>query len=354
MNELRSLAEALDIKIVDEVIQTRFKPFAKFYFGSGKVKELERKVRRNDVDLVIFYNLLKSSQKLNLIRSLKVEVIDRFELTLEIFDRMASDSLSKLQIQAARLEKVTPFFKLQASLNYTHDRPFFRSGGEYGFHGQLRELTRNQSRIRKEINNLIKIKLRRINNRKKLGYPIICIAGFYNAGKTSLFNALTGDHKPVSDRPFTTLTSKYQKRFIDYGTTFLFIDTIGFVLDLDPRMIQSFKLNLLDIKNSDLVILLLEITDPILTLKLKVAEGIKLLSDIGVNRERILIVFNKLDKAPELENFVAEELEIERYDIPWIAVSAVDKTNLQELLNLIAIRLEEIKAKKPDVETYPL
>jgi GTP-binding protein HflX len=267
---------------------------------------------------------------------------------------MASDSLSKLQIQAARLEKVTPFFKLQASFNYTHDRPFFRSGGEYGFHGQLRELTRNQSRIRKEIDKLMEEKLRRINNRKKLGYPIICIAGYYNAGKTSLFNALTGDNKPVSDIPFTTLTSKYQKRFIDYRTTLLFIDTIGFVLDLDPRMIQSFKLNLLDIRSSDLVILLLEIIDPILTLKLKIIEGIKLLNDIGVNRDRILIVFNKLDKAPELENIVAEELEIKRFDIPWIAVSAKDKTNFKELLDLIVIRLEEIKGKEQDVITYTL
>jgi GTP-binding protein HflX len=345
MNELESLVETLGIDVVHKVVQSRFKPFAKYHIGSGKVKQVRSKVKKLDVDLVIFYNLLKSSQKLNLMQALNCEVIDRYELTLEIFDRMAADTLSKLQIQAARIEKLAPFIKLQASINYRHDRPFFRSGGEYGFHGKLTELTRNQARIREEIDKLMDDKIKRINNRKELGFPVICIAGFYNAGKTSLFNALTGDSKPVSNRPFTTLSSKYQKRFIDYETTVLFIDTIGFVLDLDPRLIQSFKLNILDIKSSDLVILLLEITDPVLTLKMKLNEGIKLLKEIGVTHERIVVVFNKLDLAPQLEGKIGDLLELERFNVPWISVSAKERENLQKMLNLISKRLAMLEDK---------
>jgi len=350
MDELNSLVETLGIDVVSEVIQSRYKPFSKFFIGSGKVKELGRKVRRLGVDLVIFYNILKSSQKLNLIRALNCDVIDRYELTLEIFDQMASDRLSKLQIQAARLEKQAPFYKLQASINYRYDRPFFRAGGEYAFHGQMRELSRNQARVREEIDKLIEEKNQRIWNRRKLGYPVICIAGFYNAGKTSLFNAVTGDNKPVSDRPFTTLSSKYQRRFIDHETTVLFIDTIGFVIDVDPRLIQSFKLNLLDIRSSDIVILLLEITDPPLTLLMKLSEGIRLLKDIGVPHDRIIIVFNKLDKAPEMEERIAEELSLEQWGIPWIAVSALKRWNLQDMLKLIADRLRELKEKPSETK----
>ncbi len=350
LDELNSLVETLGIDVVGEVIQSRYRPFSKFYVGSGKVKELGRKVRRLGVDLVIFYNILKSSQKLNLIRALNCDVIDRYELTLEIFDQMASDRLSKLQIQAARLEKQAPFYKLQASINYRYDRPFFRAGGEYAFHGQMRELSRNQARVREEIDKLIEEKKQRIWNRRKLGYPVICIAGFYNAGKTSLFNAVTGDSKPVSDRPFTTLSSKYQRRFIDHETTVLFIDTIGFVIDVDPRLIQSFKLNLLDIRSSDIVILLLEITDPPMTLMMKLSEGIRLLKDIGVPHDRILIVFNKLDKAPEMEEGIAEELSLEQWGIPWIAVSALERWNLQGMLKLIADRLRELKEKPSEKE----
>jgi GTP-binding protein HflX len=349
LDELKKLAETLDIEVVGEVIQSRFKPFSKFLIGSGKVKEISKKIKKLEIDLVIFYNILKSSQKLELMKTLNCEVIDRYELTLEIFDRMASDKLSKLQIQSARMEKMAPFFKLQASINYRHDRPFFRSGGEYGFHGQMRELTRNQARVRDEIDKLMEEKGQQINNRRKLGYPIICIAGFYNAGKTSLFNALTGDNKPVSDKPFTTLTSKYQRRFIDYETTVLFVDTIGFVIDLDPRLIHSFKLNLLDMESSDIVLLLLEMTDPTLTLQLKINEGIHLLKNIGVPHERIIIVFNKLDEDPEREAVIADELNLEHYDLPWIVVSAEKRQHLQELLELISKRLKILKESPPEV-----
>jgi GTP-binding protein HflX len=354
LDELHSLVETLGITVVGEVIQSRYRPFSKFFFGSGKVKEVARKVRRLNADLVIFYNILKSSQKLNLIRAFNCEVIDRYELTLEIFDRMASDNLSKLQIQAARLDKQAPFAKLQASINYRQDRPFFRSGGEYGFHGQLREITRNQARIRQEINRLMEDQNQRIFNRKRLGYPVICIAGFYNAGKTSLFNAITGDNKLVSDRPFTTLSSKYQRRFIDYETTVLFIDTIGFVLDLDPRLIQSFKLNLLDMRSADIVILLLEIDDPVITLNMKLSEGIRLLKEIGIPHERIIVVFNKLDKTPELEQEIGKLSEISRYDLPWISVSALEKRNLQELLSLIAVKVKYLEENPPFAPEIPV
>lgn len=348
LDELKSLVESLGIEVVGEVVQTRYRPFAKYYVGKGKVGDIRRKVRRLKANVVIFYNIIKSSQKLNLIQAVNCDVIDRFELTLEIFDQMSSDTLSKLQIQSARLEKQAPFYKLQAAVNYQYDRPFFRAGGEYGFHAKMRELTRSQARINEEIDKLMEDKSQRIWQRKKLGYPVICIAGYYNAGKTYLFNRITGDSKPVSDRPFTTLSSKYQKRFIDWETTVLFIDTIGFVLDLDPRLIQSFKLNLLDIRSSDLVILLLDLSDPVLNLDMKLNEGIWLLRDIGVSRDRIIVVINKSDLDPEKAATIGETLELDSYLLPWIIVSAETKENVPGLLDLISKRLKHIKDNPPE------
>ena len=348
LDELKALVQALGIDVVDEVVQTRFRPFERYCIGKGKVSEIRKLAEKRDVQLVVFYNLLKSSQKLKLIQGTGCDVIDRYELTLEIFDQMASDNLSKLQIESAKLEKLAPFYKLAANLQFTHDRPFFHSGGEYGFRGQLREISRRQADIREEIRGLMVEKKRQIDNRLKLGYPTICIAGFYNAGKTSLFNALTGEHKPVSNRPFTTLSSKYQKRYIDAKTTVLFIDTIGFVLDLDHRLIKSFQLNFEDIRSADIVILLFEITDPPLTLRLKLGEGISLLRDIGVSMDRVIFVFNKVDKAPPGAGTVIEEqLNLTHYDMPWTTVSANQRTNLKELLDLIAWKLKELKNKLP-------
>jgi GTP-binding protein HflX len=348
LDELKALVESLGIEVVGEVVQTRYRPFSKYYVGKGKVEDIRRKVQRLKANVVIFYNIINSSQKLNLIQAVHCEVIDRFELTLEIFDQMASDTLSKLQIQAARLEKQAPFYKLQASVNYQYDRPFFRAGGEYGFHAKMRELTRSQAKINEEIDKLMEDKNQRIWQRKKLGYPVICIAGYYNAGKTHLFNRVTGDSKPVSDRPFTTLSSKYQKRYIDWETTVLFIDTIGFVLDLDPRLIESFKLNLLDIRSSDLVILLLDVSDPVLNLDMKLNEGIWLLRDIGVSRDRIIVVINKSDLDPEKAATIGEKLELDSYLLPWIVVSAEDKTNVPELLDLISKRIKHIRDNPPE------
>ncbi len=348
LDELRSLITALGLEVVDEVVQQRYKPYEKYCIGKGKVKDIARQVQKQDIQLIVFYNLLKSSQKLNLIRDTGADVIDRYELTLEIFDQMASDNLSKLQIESARLDKLAPFYKLAANIHFTHDRPFFHSGGEYAFRGQLREISRRQADIREQIEGLMVEKRRQIDNRNKLGLSTVCIAGFYNAGKTSLFNALTGEHKPVSPRPFTTLSSKYSKRYIDAETSVLFVDTIGFVLDLDHRLIKSFQLNFEDIRSADIVILLFEITDPLLTLRLKLAEGISLLRDIGVSLKRVIIVFNKVDRAkPETVNEIQQELGLDHYDIPWTTVSAEKRVNLRGLLDLIAWKVKDLRANPP-------
>jgi len=352
LDELRRLVETLDVEVVGEIVQSRHRSFAKYLIGSGKVKEIRRYVRRHNLNLVVFYNYLRSSQKLNLIRDLGVDVVDRYEVTLEIFARMSSDNLSKLQIEAARLKKLAPYFKLEASLRYHNDRPFFRSMGEYAFHSQLRELTRRQARIRRQIEGLVKENRQRIRKRQRLGFPTICIAGYYNAGKTSLFNALTGDDKPVSDRPFTTLSSKYQRRFIDHETTLLFIDTIGFVIDVDPNLIRSFELNIEDMRNADLVILLLDITDPKLNLRIKLAEGVRLLRQMEIPRERIVVVFNKVDLAPEVVETIGEELGMALLGLPWTTVSAKVRTNLKGFLELIIARLRQLEEPVSPPEDY--
>ena len=138
LNELRTLVETMGIEVVGDVVQSRYRAFAKFHVGSGKVKEIRKLAHRHNVNLIVFYNLLRSSQKLNLIRAIGVDVVDRYEITLEIFDRNASDTLSQLQIEAARLQKLAPYFKLEANIRFHNDRPFFGSIGEYAFHGQMR------------------------------------------------------------------------------------------------------------------------------------------------------------------------------------------------------------------------
>lgn len=341
LDELRRLVEALNIEVVTEIIQTRVKPTAKYYLGKGKVRELSRCVKEEKVDVVVFYNILRSSQKLNLIRALNCDVFDRYELTLEIFDKMASDSISKLQIEAARLKKLAPYFKLEAKFRFQNEHAFLRSIGEYAFRNQIRELTRRQARIHSQIEVLMRKKRRHIQKQRELENPTVCIAGFYNAGKTTLFNTLTGDSKPVNSAPFTTLSNKYQRRYVDSTLTLLFIDTIGFVLDLDPNLIQSFRINLEDVRNADLVLLLLEVTDNLVTLTMKLSEGLKLLKNIGVSKNRVLVVFNKIDADPSEGKEVVKKLAMLR-TIDWITISAKERINLNGLLERIQEKLESL------------
>jgi len=346
MDELRHLVETLGIEVKRDFVQSRRRPYAKYQIGSGKVKEIAKYIRRHEINLVVVYHNLRSSQKLNLIKAFGCDVVDRYEITLEIFDKMSSDNLSKLQIDSARLRKLAPYYKLEASLRYHNDRPFFRSSGEYGFHAQMRDITKRQARLKKEIEALVKENKQRIDKRKKLGLPTICISGYYNAGKTSVFNALTGDDKLVSDRPFTTLSSKYQRRFVDHTTTLLFIDTIGFVIDLDHNLIKSFQLNLEDMRQADLIMLLLDITDSLLTLQIKLAEGIRLLKNLDIPHKKIYVVFNKIDLPHEDFEIIKEKIGLESYGLPWFMVSAKDRTNINEMLFSLKDRIIQINEEE--------
>ena len=344
MDELRRLVETLGLEVVGEFVQTESKPFSTYLIGSGKVKELKSYVKRQEIDLVVFYNILKSNQKLILIRTLGCDVIDRYEVILEIFDQMASDRVSKLQIDAARLDKLYPFYKLQATLKYQTERPFFLSMGEYGYHRQLRGLTTRITKIQAKIDELKAEKQEQIRKRKALGYPTICIAGYYNAGKTSLFNALTGESKKVTDKPFTTLTSKYQRRYLNNHEVLLFMDTIGFVIDLDPRLIKSFELNIEDMRSADIVLLLLEIDDSFPLLSMKLKSGIDLLKELGIEKSKIIVVLNKIDLVKqELVEETIEKLRMEDRGFDWICISAKNRTNLQELIELVRRKNHEIK-----------
>lgn len=346
MDELRRLVRVLRLEVTGEFVQTDVRPHARYLIGSGKTQELKSYVKSNKIEVVVFYNILKSNQKLNLMMSLDCEVIDRYEVILEIFDLMSSDTVSQLQIEAARLDKLYPFFKLRASLKYYTERPFFHSLGEYAYHGQVRALTGHISKIKKKIEVLKSEKRDQIRKRKELGSPTICIAGYYNAGKTSLFNALTGESKKVSDQPFTTLTSKYQRIYLNNDQTLLFIDTIGFVIDLDPRLIKSFELNLEDMRSADIVLLLLSVDDTFPLLSLKLRSGIKLLEDMGVNKNSIIVVFNKTDLLQQGETQEkVEKLCIEEKGLAWVTVSAKKKVNLERLLEAIQEKVREIRVE---------
>jgi GTP-binding protein HflX len=346
LEELRRLAEALGYSIVGVSIQVRVKPTVDYVFGWGKVMELKSLVSSTDADTVIFYNTLTGKQKFNLERLLRCRVIDRYELTLEIFSSMASDEVSKLQIEVARLSKSFTYEKIILAEKYRigREHPSLRSRGEYIYRNQVGSLKRRLSKLREKMDKYLEMQRAQLEKRRALGLPSVCITGYYNAGKTTLFNALTGLRKPVSPLPFTTLSSKY---YLVQGVSrrFFLVDTIGFVYDLDPMMIDSFKLTLNDIVQSDIVLLVADISESEDIVRFKVETVSSILEDtLKIDGSRIILVLNKVDLVNPVD-LPARLSSIADYTrrYPSVIVSASMGYNLEYLLSFVERKLESIK-----------
>ncbi|MFX1491316.1 MAG: GTPase, partial [Promethearchaeota archaeon] len=290
------------------------------------------------------YNVLSSMQKHNLQKELGVPVIDRYEVVLQVFDREARDRVSKLQLELARLQKSYPFIKVTESERLLKERPARRGGrgpGEYAYHAQLRQLRKRVAKVTSELARYRLEHQRRRQKRYELKVPMVCFVGCYNAGKTSLFNALTGADKEVSDRPFTTLASKWS---MATNPEMFFVDTIGFGLDLDPELISAFQLNLDDMRGSDILLLVVDLSDPVELLKMKIKSSLEILKETGIDTERILVVLNKVDLiarelAAEAASFIQDD-----YGLPSVLVSAETEWNLDELTRRIRRLYNDIGA----------
>ncbi len=337
--EFRNIAKALGYEVCDVISQYATRINSAFLFGRGKVEEIKKKILQSNCDTFLVYNSLSTIQKINLENHLKVKVLDYNDLILEIFDKNAGDRISKLQIELAALQRLIPYIKKKISKSVFRDRPGPRSLGEYAYHNVLRQLISRRKKIREEIDYYKLIKEKEISRRKENGNKVVALCGFYNAGKTSLFNSLTKLNKPVSDVPFTTLSSKYS--MVSRGKFgFTVVDTIGFAFDLDPFIIDSFELTLMDMKYSDLALLVIDASDKLNIIEEKLKTSLEILGKLGIKKERILPVLNKVDliyKSDLVERQKLLENYFNNLEIPY--VSSTEKYNLDLLLETIVNKL---------------
>jgi len=350
--EFKKLAIAAGYDIVGEIFQVKATSVSTTLFGRGKIEEIRKMADTLYAEVIIVYNVLKSIQKMNLELMTQRKVLDRYDLILEIFATNASDATSKLQIELAKIQKEMPYIRLVTSLNHQKDRPFIRAGGEYGWKPTVAELRRRMKKIREEIHRSKENKIRLILERKEKGFVIVCIVGYYNAGKTTLFNVLTGEEKPVSNKPFTTLSSKYSRLL--GSDKILLVDTIGFVIDLDPRIIKSFEINIDDMRYADILLFVVDSSDPLGWLKIKVETAIKTLKETGAlsARKPLIIAMNKIDlihdkleeesKKLAVEEVLSKNLSTDNYKI--ISISAKKSIGLNTLVKelvMAAIKANE-------------
>ena len=301
--ETKQMAENIGYSVVGTLIQRRKSVHHSYTIGPGRLDDLKKLVEDNDVDTVIFANSLSSSHVFKLTQHLggEVRVIDRNLLILEVFDKRAFTNEAKLQIRLAKLKYTLSwgreFIKLRGIMG---EQLGWMGPGNYPYQEYYRAARNRISRIEKELDDIYKKKMLKRDHRRELGYPIVALAGYTQAGKTSFFNIMTKEEKSVGLGPFTTLGTFARKAQIPNNPNgeFILIDSIGFIEDMHPIILKAFHATLGELATADLVLLFVDASDDGFPLERKVRSCSQILREMDVTSPT-LICANKIDQTSD-------------------------------------------------------
>ncbi|MGX7591834.1 GTPase HflX [Candidatus Karelsulcia muelleri] len=344
ISELNSLANTLGAIVIKEFIQKIKYKKPKTFIGKGKMEEIKRFIRGNNINLVIFNDNLSPSQLKNIEKTLISEVVDRTKVILDIFSKRAKTSYAKAQIKLAQYKyALSKLPKLWTHLEKQRGGIGFRGPGES-------EIETDRRNLRKSINKLnqnIKLIDKQMNTQRKHrnnNIIRISLVGYTNVGKSTIMNILSkAKVATVENKLFTTLDTKVRKIKIK-KQIFLLSDTVGFINNLPTQLIDSFKSTLSEIKESDLLIHVIDITKNSFIKDIKYVENILL--EIGIKKNLIIKVFNKIDRCSELN--IKQSIINKKYkDIKNILfLSALQKTSIKLLKQKIYALTKRIHRKK--------
>jgi GTP-binding protein HflX len=293
LDELAQLAESAGAQVVGRAVQNRKAPDSATYIGKGKVEEIAAAARELGADLLLFDDDLTASQVKNVEEATKLAAMDRSGLILDLFDQRARSREARTQVELARLRYMLPRLTKQ----WSH---LSRQGGGSGQRGGEGEKQLEQdrrvlrTRIRGLEADLEKIeRTRDLHRRGRRGVPTVALTGYTNAGKSTLFNRLTHAGTLAEDRLFATLDAKLRRGAVDGAGAVVFSDTVGFIRKLPHHLVYSFRSTLGEIADADLVLHVIDRSHPHWREQKEVAEAV--LEDLGVERGRVIEVFNKSD-----------------------------------------------------------
>jgi len=319
--------------VVGRAVQARKAPDPKLYIGAGKVGEIAARLAELRADVVLFDDDLTGSQAKNLEEVLKVPVVDRSGVILEIFERRARSREARTQVELARLSYELPrLTRKWGHLSRQVGGIGVRGGeGETQLEADRRVLTRRLARLRRDLQQIDR--MRRNQRRGRSELPVVALAGYTNAGKSTLFNRLTRDGTLAEDRLFATLDARLRRGALDAERwPVLFADTVGFIRKLPHDLVASFRSTLDEVVEADLVVHVVDRSHPRWEEQKRVAEEV--LASLGVEPERVLVVFNKVDRLDATEAFEPGALRI----------SAATGAGLDELRQAIGGHLARLRA----------
>jgi len=355
IDELEFLAHTAGAISKRKFLQRLDKPHNKTYIGKGKLEEVKQYVDDNEIDIAIFDDELSPSQLRNIEKALEIKILDRNNLILDIFATRAQTAHAKTQVELAQYQYLLP----RLTRMWTH---LDRIKGGIGMRGAGETQIETDRRIIQQKISLLKEKLKKIDKQKQIqrgnrGQLVrVALVGYTNVGKSTIMNMLSKSDVFAENKLFATLDTTVRKVVID-NLPFLLSDTVGFIRKLPHQLVESFKSTLDEVRESDILIHVLDISHPYFEDQFKVVN--KTIAEIDKTEKKTFVVFNKVDAYnpspkelgyhPEGKQFALEELKktwMAKLNDQCVFISAKDKTNINEFKALIYKEVRAIFEKR--------
>ncbi len=357
MDELAFLAETAGAASVKRFVQRLDHPDSKTFIGSGKLNEIKEFIKGNKIDIAIFDDELSGSQIRNIEKILECRVLDRNNLILDIFAKRARSAQAKAQVELAQYQYLLPrLTRMWTHLEKQRGGIGMRGPGESEIETDRRVIRDKLARLKEKLRDIEK---QSITQRKKRGEMIrVALVGYTNVGKSTIMNLLSKSDVFAENKLFATLDTTVRKIVFD-NIPFLLSDTVGFIRKLPHDLIESFKSTLDEVREADILLHVVDISHPHFEDQVSVVN--QTLVDIGAANKPTLMIFNKIDAyhhipkeeddlTPEKkENMSLEDLKkswISKMDSTCIFISAANRTNIDELREILIEKVKQLHFKR--------
>ena len=341
LSELENLASTFGVESVSKIAASLRKIDASTYLHEGKLTEISEEISKTKANLVIFDEEISPAQQRNLEKRLKVPVMDRTELILEIFAQRAHTKEAQLQVELAKTKYQYPRLKRMWS-HFSRQRAsggYLRGEGEKQIEIDRRLLKKQLEKLRGELREVEHYRQTQRRGRIRSGIPTFAIIGYTNAGKSTLLNALTDAKVFVEDKLFATLDPTTRKFALPNHQEVLLTDTVGFIRKLPHTLVAAFKSTLESALHDDVLIHLIDVSHPMAEEQAKTT--FEILKELNAEKRSIITVLNKVDACQDPKKITKLKLTYPK----TVLISALNKTGFEDLMEAMTRELSKRRKK---------